>query len=130
MTRFTNRTPAREVLAAQFGEVGGDSAHVSVFRQFPCASGDEFPKERNLVVMRPLFARPRDERVAPLRRARHDDGVRRQSPALRSAELDSFWFHLSESAARRPNHALQRTRPSRRGFIRTSSWAGSLSLGR
>jgi hypothetical protein len=29
----------------------------------------------------------------------------------------------------RPNHALQRTRLSRRGFIRTSSWAGSLSLG-
>ena len=31
---------------------------------------------------------------------------------------------------RRPNHALQRTRPSRRGCNRTPSWAGSLSLGR
>ncbi len=29
-----------------------------------------------------------------------------------------------------PNHALQRTRPSRRGCNRTPSWAGSLSLGR
>jgi hypothetical protein len=29
-----------------------------------------------------------------------------------------------------PNHALQRTRPSRRGFISSLSWAGSLSLGR
>ena len=29
-----------------------------------------------------------------------------------------------------PNHALQRTRPSRCGCIRTPSWAGSLSLGR
>ena len=29
-----------------------------------------------------------------------------------------------------PNHALQRTRPSRRGCKRTPSWAGSLSLGR
>ncbi len=30
----------------------------------------------------------------------------------------------------RPNHALQRTRPSRRGCNRTPSRAGSLSLGR
>jgi hypothetical protein len=29
-----------------------------------------------------------------------------------------------------PNHALQRTRPSRPGCKRTPSWAGSLSLGR
>src|SRR6266568_4978577 len=29
----------------------------------------------------------------------------------------------------RPNHALQRTRPSRSGCNRTPSWAGSLSLG-
>ena len=29
----------------------------------------------------------------------------------------------------RPNHALQRTRPSRRGCNRTPLWAGSLSLG-
>ena len=29
-----------------------------------------------------------------------------------------------------PNHALQRTRPSRPGCNRTPSWAGSLSLGR
>jgi len=29
-----------------------------------------------------------------------------------------------------PNHALQRTRPSRSGCNRTPSWAGSLSLGR
>ena len=27
----------------------------------------------------------------------------------------------------RPNHALQRTRPSRRGCNQTPSWAGSLS---
>jgi len=32
--------------------------------------------------------------------------------------------------AQRPNHALQRTRPSRPGCNRTPSWAGSLSLGR
>src|SRR5256885_9520502 len=30
----------------------------------------------------------------------------------------------------RPNHALQRTRPSRPGCNRAPSWAGSLSLGR
>jgi len=30
----------------------------------------------------------------------------------------------------RPNHALQRTRPSRPGCNPTPSWAGSLSLGR
>ncbi len=30
----------------------------------------------------------------------------------------------------RPNHALQRTRPSHSGCNRTPSWAGSLSLGR
>ncbi len=30
----------------------------------------------------------------------------------------------------RPNHALQRTRPSRHCCKRASSWAGSLSLGR
>ena len=30
----------------------------------------------------------------------------------------------------RPNHALQRTRPSRPGCNPASSWAGSLSLGR
>ena len=29
-----------------------------------------------------------------------------------------------------PNHALQRTRPSRCGFKRHLLWAGSLSLGR
>ena len=29
----------------------------------------------------------------------------------------------------RPNHALQRTRPSRSGCNRAPSWAGSLSLG-
>ena len=38
---------------------------------------------------------------------------------------------ITESAVmKRPNHALQRTRPSRRGCKRTPSWAGSLSLGR
>ena len=37
---------------------------------------------------------------------------------------------LIVQATRRPNHALQRTRPSRRGCNRTPSWAGSLSLGR
>jgi hypothetical protein len=32
--------------------------------------------------------------------------------------------------AETPNHALQRTRPSRRGCNRSVPWTGSLSLGR
>ena len=38
-----------------------------------------------------------------------------------------FGFHFVDHP---PNHALQRTRPSRRGFMASLSWAGSLSLGR
>ena len=39
-----------------------------------------------------------------------------------------IWKHSVR--VQRSNRTLLRTRPSRRGFIRTSSWAGSLSLGR
>ena len=43
----------------------------------------------------------------------------------RSRSRYRFWYPQTV-----PNHALQRTRPSRRGCKRTPSWAGSLSLGR
>ncbi len=42
----------------------------------------------------------------------------------------SLLFRVLSRAPVPPNHALQRTRPSRRGCNRTPSWAGSLSLGR
>ena len=45
----------------------------------------------------------------------------------RRMSLESFHFQF---VATPPNHALQRTRPSRRGFKRHLQWAGSLSLGR
>ena len=37
---------------------------------------------------------------------------------------------IRQIKTKRPNHALQRTRPSRPGCNPTPSWAGSLSLGR
>ncbi len=40
------------------------------------------------------------------------------------------WLLSSAFSSPRGYHALGRTRPSRRGFKRTPSWAGSLSLGR
>jgi len=45
-------------------------------------------------------------------------------------EGEVFTRDLSMFDALPPNHALQRTRPSRPGCKRTPSWAGSLSLGR
>ena len=44
-----------------------------------------------------------------------------------SSRAQSF---VRRSRGATPNHALQRTRPSRRGCNPTPSWAGSLSLGR
>ena len=41
-----------------------------------------------------------------------------------------FWRARRSSSAVRPNHALQRTRPSHHCCNRSVSWAGSLSLGR
>ena len=46
-------------------------------------------------------------------------------PQLRFSEP-----RMDHTRLKRPNHALQRTRPSRRGCNRAPSWAGSLSLGR
>ena len=52
------------------------------------------------------------------------------SRAVGESVRTGFSHGLIVQATRRPNHALQRTRPSRRGCNPTPSWAGSLSLGR
>ena len=57
---------------------------------------------------------------------------------LRPFGYDGHWrqrlivraFMICQFGHTRPNHALQRTRPSPRGCNPTPSWAGSLSLGR
>ena len=51
------------------------------------------------------------------------DGHGRQRLAIRE-------FMICQFRHTRPNHALQRTRPSARGCNQTPLWAGSLSLGR
>ena len=44
------------------------------------------------------------------------------------AVIVSAWVWVRRVRAQRPNHPLQRTRPSRRGCNRSVSWAGSLSF--
>ena len=44
--------------------------------------------------------------------------------------VSTRWIAANRMNLMPPNHALQRTRPSRSGCNRTPSWAGSLSLGR
>jgi SAM-dependent methyltransferase len=54
----------------------------------------------------------------------------RQDAFAGTLSMISFPKSMFSSSHKRPNHALQRTRPSRSGCNRTPSWAGSLSLGR
>jgi len=56
------------------------------------------------------------------------DGVGAES-RLRAGATETDDFSLEHMRDRRPNHALQRTRPSRSRSSPRCSWAGSLSLG-
>ena len=54
----------------------------------------------------------------------------RESVAMSTPQTFSAPSFARRSSGATPNHALQRTRPSRPGCNPTPSWAGSLSLGR